>query len=53
MIPQYTYSLWAENDVIWADMRGLLDGIGAGMSDMTQGASRAEVAAMLRRFLKG
>ena len=50
MIPQCDYSLWAENDVIWADMNGLLDGIGNDMTDMTADASRAEVAAMLRRF---
>ena len=50
MIPQYKYSEWAENDVIWADMNGLLDGIGNDMYDMTADASRAEVAAMLRRF---
>ncbi len=50
MIPQYDTSEWAENDVIWADMNGLLAGIGSDMTDMTAEASRAEVAAMLRRF---
>ena len=50
IIPQYDYSLWAENDVIWADMNGLLDGIGNDMSNMTAEASRAEVTAMLQRF---
>lgn len=50
MIPQYTCSVWAENDVIWADMNGLLDGMGSDMRDMTAEASRAEVAAMLRRL---
>ncbi len=50
MIPHYDYSEWAENDVIWADMNGMLDGIGSDMTDMTADASRAEVAAMLRRF---
>lgn len=50
MIPQYKHSEWAENDGIWADMNGLLDGIGNDMHDMTADASRAEVAAMLRRF---
>ncbi|MBQ8402524.1 MAG: S-layer homology domain-containing protein [Clostridia bacterium] len=29
MIPQYNYSLWAENDIIWADMVGLTGEIGA------------------------
>lgn len=51
MIPQYDYSLWAENDVIWADMNGLFDGIGNDMTDMTSDASRAEVAAMLGRLM--
>lgn len=31
-------------------MNGLLDGIGNDMSNMTAEASRAEIAAMLRRF---
>lgn len=50
MIPQRTCSVWAENDVNWADKAGLLDGIAVSLSDMTQAASRAEVAAMLRRL---
>ncbi len=50
MIPQYNYSLWAENDIIWADMVGLTDGIGADIYDMTTYANRAEIAAYLRRF---
>ncbi len=50
MIPQYNYSLWAENDILWADMVGLTSGIGADIYDMTTYASRAEIAAYLRRF---
>ena len=50
MIPQYNYSLWAENDIIWADMVGLTGGIGKDIFDMTASADRAEIAAYLRRF---
>lgn len=50
MIPQYNCSLWAENDIIWADMVGLTDGIGKDIFDMTASADRAEIAAYLRRF---
>lgn len=50
MIPQYHYSLWAENDILWADMVGLTGGIGKDIFDMTASADRAEIAAYLRRF---
>jgi len=50
MIPQYNYSLWAENDIIWADMVGLTSGVGVDIFDMTTYANRAEIAAYLRRF---
>ena len=50
MIPQYNYSLWAENDILWADMVGLTEDIGADLYDMTAYANRAEIAAYLRRF---
>lgn len=50
MIPQYTYSTWAENNVIWADMNGMFDGIDVDVSDLTKAATRAEMAAYLRRF---
>jgi len=50
MIPQHNYSLWAENDIIWADMIGLTDGIGKNLFDMTASADRAEIAAYLIRF---
>lgn len=50
MIPTYEYSLWAENDIIWAETVGLLDEIGKDLLDMTAIADRAEIAAYLRRF---
>jgi len=50
IIPQYDYSLWAENDILWADMVGLTDGLGVDIFDMTVSADRAEIAAYLRRF---
>ncbi len=50
MIPQYDYSLWAENDIIWADMVGLTSNLGVDIFDMTASANRAEIAAYLRRF---
>ena len=48
MIPQYNCSIWAENNVIWADMNGL----GVDITDMTAKASRAELAAYLARFMQ-
>ncbi len=50
MLPQYDCSVWAENDVNWADMNGLLDNIGVDIFDMTAEASRAEIAAYLADF---
>lgn len=46
----YTNSEWAENNVLWADLNGMFDGIGSDISDLTEGADRAELAAYLRRF---
>jgi len=46
----YTNSEWAENNVLWADLYGMFDGIGSDISDLTEGADRAELAAYLRRF---
>ncbi len=46
----YTNSEWAENNVLWADLNGMFDGIGSDISNLTKGASRAELAAYLRRF---
>lgn len=50
MIAQYDCSVWAENDVNWADMHGLLDNLGVDVTDMTAEASRAEIAAYLADF---
>lgn len=50
MIPQYEYSMWAENDILWADMVGLTSNIGVDIYDMTAYANRAEIAAYLRKF---
>ena len=52
MPAQYKYSDWAENNVIWAENNGLLNGLGVDISDMTVKASRAELAAYLHRFMK-
>ena len=46
----YTNSEWAENNVLWADLNGMFDGIGSDISNLTKGATRAELAAYLRRF---
>ena len=50
MLPAYTYSEWAENDVIWAELSGIFSGVGTGLDDLTAAASRAEIASFLRRF---
>ncbi|MBQ3179166.1 MAG: S-layer homology domain-containing protein, partial [Clostridia bacterium] len=50
MILQYSYSLWAENDILWADMIGLTSDLGVDIFDMKASADRAEIAAYLRRF---
>lgn len=52
MIPRYNCSTWAENNVIWADMSGLLNGLGVDITDMTAKVSRAELAAYLSRFMQ-
>ncbi len=49
---QYKCSIWAEKNVGWAEMNGLLDNLGTDISDMTAKASRAELAAYLSRFMK-
>ncbi|MDO4732976.1 MAG: S-layer homology domain-containing protein, partial [Bacillota bacterium] len=50
MVAQHQCSVWAENDVNWASMKGLLSGIAVDLSFMTERASRAEIAAYLHRF---
>ncbi len=49
-ISQYTYSSWAENDVQWAESIGLFEEIGIDITDLTETATRAEVAAYLKRL---
>ncbi len=46
----YTNSEWAENNVHWADINGMFKEIGSDISNLTKGATRAELAAYLRRF---
>jgi len=52
MVAQYTCSVWAENNVNWADLSGLLADLGVDVTDMTAMASRAELAAYLSRFME-
>ena len=52
MLAQYKCSEWAEDNVIWAENNGLLDGLGVDVSDMTAKASRTELAAYLAKFYK-
>lgn len=46
----YTYSAWAEENVIWAESIGLYDNIGVDVSNLTLAASRAEIASYLHVF---
>ena len=46
----YTNSEWAENNILWADLNGMFKGIGSDIANLTEGATRAELAAYLRRF---
>ena len=50
ILPAYTYSEWAENDVIWAELSGIFSGVGTELDDLTAAASRAEIASFLHRF---
>ncbi len=52
ILAQYSYSKWAEKNVIWAESEGLFDDIGVDVSTLTEKASRAELAAYLHRFCK-
>jgi len=49
MVAPYDYSVWAENDVIWAHLNGLLD-LGTEVTDLTAEATRAEIAAYLYKL---
>lgn len=49
MVAPYDYSVWAENDVIWAHLNGLLDP-GTEITDLTAEATRAEIAAYLYKL---
>ena len=40
---------WYAAAVNWADLNGIVNGIGSDISDLTEGADRAELAAYLRR----
>lgn len=46
----YANSDWSENNVLWAEENGMFDGIGSDISNLTESADRAELAAYLRRF---
>ncbi|MBQ7923386.1 MAG: S-layer homology domain-containing protein [Clostridia bacterium] len=46
----YINSGWADNNVLWADLNGMFKGIGSDITDLTTSATRAELAAYLRRF---
>ena len=48
-VKTYTFSDWAKSYVSWAKENGLLD-IGTEISDLTESASRAEIAAYLTRL---
>jgi len=50
MLEAYTYSPWAEGDVFWAENNGLLNNMGIRVNNMTEKASRGEIAAYLHRF---
>ena len=43
---------YAENALLWAVQNGILNGIGNNLVAPTAGAERAQVAAMMARYLK-
>ena len=47
---EYKCSDWAKENVIWAEAAGLFNNLGTDVSDMTEDATRAELAAFLGRF---
>ena len=46
----YEYSEWAEKNVTWAHENGIFAGIGMDITDLSEDATRAEIAAYLARF---
>ena len=46
----YEYSEWAEKNVTWAHENGIFAGIGMDITDLSEEATRAEIAAYLARF---
>ncbi|MBO5274529.1 MAG: InlB B-repeat-containing protein [Clostridia bacterium] len=48
----YNCSKWAENNIHWAASIGLTGGIESDISNMTEHASRAEIAAFFARFCR-
>ncbi len=49
ILPQYEYSAWAENDVIWAETYGILNAV-PDIFDLTESATRAHFAAYMFQF---
>jgi len=47
---EYKCSDWAKENVIWAEAAGLFNNLGIDVTDMTEDATRAELAAYLGRF---
>ncbi len=46
----YEYSEWAKENVAWAHENGIFAGIGKDITDLTENATRAEIASYLTRF---
>ena len=46
----YEYSEWAKENVAWAHENGIFAGIGMDITDLSEDATRAEIAAYLARF---
>ena len=46
----YEYSEWAKENVAWAHENGIFAGIGMDITDLSEEATRAEIAAYLARF---
>ena len=46
----YDHSDWAADNVDWAHENGIFAGIGKDITDLTENATRAEIASYLTRF---